>query len=48
MTFHNGNRCTGTWKDNKIVGRAAYTLPTGAKYSGSIQDGKFECRALAE
>ena len=46
MTFHNGHRLKGTWKDNKVVGQATYTFSNGTVFVGSIQDGKFVCRDL--
>ena len=39
VTFANGNKYVGEWKDNKYNGQGTFTFADGAKYVGEFKDG---------
>jgi hypothetical protein len=41
MTFLDGSKFVGEWKNNKIDGQGTFTWPDGSKYAGEFKDGKF-------
>ena len=40
ITFANGNKYVGEFKDGKENGQGAYTFPSGEKYVGEFKDDK--------
>ena len=38
LTFANGNKYVGAWKNNKLHGEGTYTWPSGAQYVGAWKD----------
>jgi hypothetical protein len=40
ITFPNGNKYAGQWKNGEPHGQGAHTWPNGAKYVGGWKDGK--------
>ena len=41
MTWANGQKYVGEWKDGKYHGQGTYTWPDGKKYVGEWKDGKY-------
>ena len=40
MTFANGDKYDGEWKDDNMHGYGLFTYPCGGKYEGQWKDGK--------
>ncbi|WP_163336947.1 MORN repeat-containing protein [Desulfopila sp. IMCC35008] len=39
MTFPNGEKYVGEWKENVVEGQGTYTWPNGQKYEGKFENG---------